>query len=51
MHERSSTTSLFVVPSSTHQLFGEFSGRIEVNGELIEFTGLYGWTEQVHNRW
>ncbi|NYD67739.1 DUF2804 domain-containing protein [Agromyces atrinae] len=51
VHERSSKTSLFVVASSTHQLFGEFSGSIDVDGELIEFASLYGWTEQVHNRW
>ncbi len=35
-----------------HQVFGRFSGKaIADDGEVLEFAGLTGFAEKVHNRW
>lgn len=46
-HVRESRTQLGVLASSTHQCFGTWSGRV---GEQ-SVDGVYGWAEDVHQRW
>jgi hypothetical protein len=46
-HVRASVTRLGVLASSTHQCFGTWSGRV---GEQA-VDGLYGWAEDVRQRW
>ena len=41
-----------VLQGHTDQCFGEWSGSFTTaDGEVIEFDGLIGWAEEVHNRW
>lgn len=51
-HVKRSRTNLLVLAGSTDQCFGEWSGSFTTAaGERIEFAGLTGWAEEVHNRW
>lgn len=45
-------TDLVVLQSHTDQCFGLWHGTFETaDGDRIEFEGLIGWAEAVHNRW
>ncbi|MGK0715272.1 DUF2804 domain-containing protein [Leucobacter sp. W1153] len=45
-------TDLLVLKGHTDQCFGHWSGTFTPDGEAaIEFTGILGWAEEVHNRW
>lgn len=46
-HVRRSVTELGVVGSRTHQCFGTWTGRV---GD-VAVDGIYGWAEDVHQRW
>lgn len=46
-YNRQSATNLGVLSGRTDQCFGWWSGRFED----FEFAGIYGWAEDVHNRW
>lgn len=46
-HLRRAVTQLGVLASRTHQCFGTWSGRV---GE-VPVDGIYGWAEDVHQRW
>ena len=46
-HLRESVTQLGVLASRTHQCFGTWSGRV---GD-VAVDGLFGWVEDVHQRW
>ncbi|WP_029253376.1 DUF2804 domain-containing protein [Paraoerskovia marina] len=51
-HDKVSRTNLGLLSSRTDQCFGTWSGTFETgSGERIDFTGLVGWAEDVHNRW
>lgn len=46
-HVRRAVTQLGVLASRTHQCFGTWSGRV---GD-VAVDGIYGWAEDVHQRW
>ncbi|MDZ4044478.1 MAG: DUF2804 domain-containing protein [Rhodoglobus sp.] len=51
-HNKSSRTRLGIISTRTDQLFGHYSGWMrDDSGARIEFDGVLGWTEDVHNRW
>lgn len=51
-HLKASATNAWVFASKTHQCFGHWAGRVrDDTGAWIEFDGLVGWAEDVHNRW
>ena len=52
-YDKVSRTNLAVVSSVTDQCFGRWSGTFTPpgGGEPVEFSGLVGWAEEVHNRW
>ena len=50
--DRYSGTNALVIKSIQHQVFGRFSGSIELdNGEVVEFKNLLGFAEKVYNCW
>ncbi|AUG28597.1 MULTISPECIES: DUF2804 domain-containing protein [Microbacterium] len=49
--DKRSATSLGVVASRTDQCFGRWSGRVAVEGGVIDFDGIEGFAEDVRNRW
>ena len=49
--DRYSGTSLVIIKSIQHQVFGKFSGSITVEGKKIEFEDLLGFAEKVRNNW
>ncbi|TQM64848.1 DUF2804 domain-containing protein [Humibacillus xanthopallidus] len=46
-HVRRSVTQLGVIASRTHQCFGTWAGRV---GD-VAVDGIFGWAEDVHQRW
>ena len=50
-HERADRTNLGVVANQTHQCFGHWSGRVRADGEWLRIADVFGWAEDVHNRW
>lgn len=52
VYDKQSRTNLGILSSSTDQCFGDWSGSYRTaDGEIIEFDGIFGWAEEVHNRW
>ncbi|MDR2999312.1 MAG: DUF2804 domain-containing protein [Microbacterium sp.] len=52
VHDKVTRTNLGVLSSSTDQCFGDWSGTFRTaSGEQIAFDGVFGWAEDVHNRW
>lgn len=50
--DRHDTVDLGLFRTAQHQVFGRFSGRaVSDDGTVLEFAGLTGFAEQVHNRW
>lgn len=49
--DRHADTSLFIIKSLQHQVFGKFSGYIYAGNEKIEFDDLLGFAEKVTNYW
>ncbi len=50
--DKHSATNLGVVSSRTVQCFGHWSGTFaQADGATVEFDGITGWAEDVHNRW
>lgn len=50
-YNKRSRTNLGVISSRTDQCFGRWAGTFR-NGDVdIEFDGIEGWAEEVHNRW
>ena len=45
--DRTAVSNLGVISSRTDQCFGYWSGRFDD----VAFDGIYGWAEDVHNRW
>lgn len=51
-YNKQTRTDLVVLQSHTDQCFGVWSGSFTtVAGERIEFAGIEGWAEHVHNKW
>lgn len=51
-YNKRTRTDLLVLKGHTDQCFGVWSGSFRtVDGERIDFDGLIGWAEEVHNRW
>ena len=51
-HDRRARTDLGVITAHTDQCFGYWSGWMaDGAGVRVEFTGILGWAEDVHNRW
>jgi len=46
-YDRMARSDLGVISSRTDQCFGYWSGRFDG----VSFDGIYGWAEDVHNRW
>ncbi|MFC7788019.1 DUF2804 domain-containing protein [Microbacterium sp. MAHUQ-60] len=52
VYDKTTRMNLGVLSSSTDQCFGDWSGSFRTaDGEFIEFSGVFGWAEEVHNRW
>ncbi|KAJ3423885.1 hypothetical protein M0812_29516 [Anaeramoeba flamelloides] len=50
--DRSSDANFLLIRSKQHQVFGTFSGTVELdNGKLIEIKNFLGFAEQLYNRW
>ena len=50
--DRSDFTSIGIISSDQHQVFGYFSGKaILDNGHIINLNKLLGFAERVHNKW
>jgi hypothetical protein len=50
--ERVAVTNVLVVKSDIHQLFGRFSGRVELDkGEVIKLEGILGCAEEHRAKW
>ena len=50
--DRHDTVDLGLFRTSQHQVFGHFSGKATCDdGTVLEFAGLTGFAERVHNRW
>jgi Protein of unknown function (DUF2804). len=45
--DRTAASNMGVISSRTDQCFGTWSGRFQD----VSFEGIYGWAEDVHNRW
>lgn len=50
-YARYDSTNLIVLKSKTVQCFGDFSGTIKSESEVIEINSLLGWAEEHHARW
>ncbi len=50
-YDKVSATDLKLISSRTHQCFGTWSGHVTVGGTPIRIADLYGWAEEVHQRW
>lgn len=49
---KQSATELGVIASRTDQCFGTYRGTVETDqAGPVQFAGLVGWAEEVHNRW
>ena len=49
--DRYANTNALIIQSKQHQVFGYFSGTIEVEGKKYTFEKLLGFAEMVTNRW
>jgi hypothetical protein len=50
-YNKTSRTNLGVIAGRTDQCFGHWSGHFTAGGETTEFAEIFGWAEEVHNRW
>ncbi|MGC4153145.1 MAG: DUF2804 family protein [Propionicimonas sp.] len=50
-YDKVSSTDLKLISSRTHQCFGTWSGQIAVDGLTVRIADLFGWAEEVHQRW
>ncbi len=50
--ERAARTSLVLIDSEVHQMFGRYTGQVVADdGEVIAIKGLLGWAEEHRARW
>lgn len=51
-YNKQTRTNLLVLKGYTDQCFGVWSGSFTTaDGEVIQFDDVWGWAEEVHNRW
>jgi hypothetical protein len=51
-YDKVSAVDFKVLSSSTHQCFGVWSGTVRLGeGEVVEFADVFGWAEDVHQKW
>jgi hypothetical protein len=50
-YDHASRTDLGIIGTRGDQVFGVFDGWVRVDGERIEVRELFGWAEDVANRW
>ena len=50
-YDKVSFTDLKLISSRTHQCFGSWSGQVVADGLTIRIADLFGWAEDVHQRW
>ena len=50
-YDKVSATDLKLISSATHQCFGTWSGEVVVDGLTVRIADLFGWAEEVHQRW
>ncbi len=51
-YDKHTVTDLKLISSRTHQCFGTWSGRVQDSaGEWIRVADVFGWAEDVHQRW
>ncbi|NLG47848.1 DUF2804 domain-containing protein [Gordonia sp. (in: high G+C Gram-positive bacteria)] len=50
-HDKRTRTNFGVLSGATDQCFGIWSGTFDTGDEVVEFNGLVGFAEHVHNRW
>jgi hypothetical protein len=50
-YTRSDSTNLLALKSQTVQCFGDFTGIVKSENEVIEINSLLGWAEEHHARW
>jgi hypothetical protein len=51
-HDKVTETDLKLISSFTHQCFGEWSGTVRLaDGEVVRVADVFGWAEDVHQRW
>ena len=51
-HLKHGVTDFKLVSSATHQCFGSWSGTVRVpSGEVFEVVDLFGWAEDVKQKW
>ncbi|MDT0157728.1 DUF2804 domain-containing protein [Microbacterium sp. ARD32] len=52
VYDKQTRTNLGLLSASTDQCFGDWSGTFRTaDGDVIAFEGIFGWVEEVHNRW
>lgn len=49
--DRAATSNLLILRSSAHQMFGRYSGQLNVAGRTINIRNLPGWAEEHVARW
>ena len=49
--DRNDNTNALIIKSIQHQVFGKFSGALEIDGERILIKNLVGFAEKVRNNW
>lgn len=51
-YNKTTRTNFAVLSARTDQCFGYWAGRARTEGgEVVEFSDILGWAEEVHNRW
>jgi hypothetical protein len=50
-YDHASRTNLGIIGTRGDQVFGTFTGWVRVDGERIEVRDLFGFAEDVANRW
>lgn len=50
-YEKAGNANLLVISSRTHQMFGRYSGTLQVEGRTISVNNLVGWAEEHVARW
>lgn len=51
LYDNYTQNKFVIISTSCHQVYGYFSGKINVDGEIIHFDNLLGFIEEAKNRW
>jgi hypothetical protein len=50
-YDKVTDTNLCVISSRVHQLFGRYSGTLQIGGRSVSVDGIVGWAEEHRARW